>query len=68
MSNWEKFKSQKGQSPSDEEPVGMMIAGTYICQFCGNFVLEGKYFPTDSVLTYKCDEGHVSFVENFRMM
>lgn len=66
MSQWEKFT--KKESPLGDEPQGMMIAGTYICQFCGDFVLEGKYFPTDAVLSYKCDQGHLSIVEKFRMM
>lgn len=67
MNQWEKFT--KKESPlGDDAPVGMMIAGTFICQFCGEFVLEGKYFPTDSVLSYKCDQGHLSLVEKFRMM
>lgn len=67
MSQWEKFKSQK-ESPSGDDPVGMKTAGTFICQFCGAFVLEGRYFPTDSVLTYKCEEGHLSFIEKFSIM
>ena len=66
MSNWERFKKQESQS--GDKPEGIMIKGTYTCQFCYDFVLEGKYFPTDSVLSYKCDKGHLSIVENFGMM
>lgn len=68
MSQWKEFKKKESKSPTGEEPEGMMIGGTYTCQICYDFVLQGKYFPVDSVLSYKCDNGHLSIIENFNLM
>jgi hypothetical protein len=67
MSQWEKFKNQQKQSP-DGEPEGKMIQGSFTCQICYAWVTEGKYFPADGVLSYKCSEGHMSFIEKFNIM
>jgi hypothetical protein len=65
--NWKKFK-EKNQSPNgDKEPEGIMMYGSYMCQFCGEMCWEGKYFPVDSVLSYKCSKGHLSILEKFSL-
>ena len=63
--NWKKFKEKKSQGG---EPEGVMTYGTYMCQFCNEMVFEGKYFPVDRVLSYKCTKDHLSIVENFGYM
>ena len=65
MSNWEKF--QKKQQQTTEPVPSRPINGMYQCHFCPRFVFEGTYYPTDSILKYKCSEGHTSFVENFKV-
>lgn len=63
--NWERFQNQN--QPDGDKPQGREIGGMYQCQFCPVYVTEATYYPTDGVLRYKCSEGHVSFLENFRV-
>lgn len=38
------------------------VSGAMSCQFSGCFevVNNGKYFPTEKLLTWKCSQGHKS--------
>lgn len=67
MSNWEKFKNPQSQPTGEEKPQGRKIGGNYRCQFCNLHCSSATYFPSDSVLKYVCDEGHVSFIEGFKL-
>ena len=48
-------------------PEGIPWFASVHCQMCGEPVDEQTFFPTDGVLVWKCDAGHKSFMENFRV-
>lgn len=62
MSGWDSFKKKPEQKPESRE-----IGGMYQCQFCPKYVFGATYFPLDKVLKYKCEDGHLSFLEDFRV-
>lgn len=64
MSNWDKFKDKV--ETSDKIPFDT-VHGTFGCQVCDEYAEEAQYFYTDSVLKWKCPNGHVSFAENFNL-
>ena len=67
-SNWEKFKKNLPASKADDlVPQGMPIYGAFVCQHCSLEAEEATYYATDSVLKWRCPEGHTSFAENFRL-
>lgn len=63
MNNWENFKKKEPEA----KPEGREINGMYRCQFCQAFVFNATYFPVDKILKYKCADGHVSFIEDFKV-
>lgn len=67
-SNWEKFKNKTEEQPTGEDkPQGRKMGGSYRCQHCPRSCTEAHYFPVDSILRYVCEEGHVNFIENFKL-
>ena len=60
--NWESFKPNQ-----ETKPEGREVGGCYQCQFCPKFVYTATYYPLDLVLKYRCEDGHLSFIEDFRV-
>lgn len=65
MSNWEAFK--KKPIPKDLPPIAVIIDGVFGCQLCNGEAEEAEYFPADGVLKWKCEQGHLSYAENFSL-
>lgn len=65
-SNWEKFKKQTGE-PTGDKPQGRKIGTSFPCQICNKRSDGAMYFPVDSLLRFECPDGHVSFIENFKL-
>ena len=53
-------------SPKAPEPT-LVIDGTFGCQTCDLTCDEAEYFQPEKILRWKCAEGHVSFIEEFRL-
>lgn len=58
--------NKKAESAAPPEPT-MVIDGCFNCQVCDNPVDEADYFQREKILRWKCDEGHVSFIEDFSL-
>ena len=60
-------------SDDDKEEINLAAAnqvqfeGTYQCHTCNETVYNAVYLPDLGVLTWKCTEGHKSFIENFKV-
>ena len=64
MSRWDDILGGKKQ----EEPLEQMtVEGSFICQVCGALVDKGVYLPHNQILTWKCEDGHKSFIEKFKI-
>lgn len=52
-----------------KEVKGETIEGSFSCQemVCEEVVHEAKYIVEDSLLTWKCSEGHISTVKGFSL-
>jgi len=37
------------------------------CQICFEYVDDAEYYPIEKLLKWKCSQGHVSFIEEFRL-
>lgn len=62
MSRWDNLgKKEQPQRRYDQVPV----EGEFQCQVCGVYVPAAVYLPQEKLLTYKCLEGHKSFIEKF---
>lgn len=60
--------SERAQKPTAPgKPGGMPWEASVACQFCGEEVDEQVYYPTESLLTWQCSQGHRSFIEGFRV-
>ena len=55
--------------PVSKRPVEQfeIVGGAFTCQRndCWSTVYEAKYFEDALLLTWKCDEGHISKIEDF---
>ena len=53
--------------PRVENPQGEEIDGTFFCQErgCYGAATTGRYIKEASLLTWKCENGHISKMEDF---
>jgi hypothetical protein len=52
--------------PAKAEPVmKIKVEGSFYCQYCPNDVDFAFYLPETSILTWQCDEKHVSMIKDF---
>lgn len=49
------------------KPEGVVIDGTFGCQHCRDSADEAEYFPGEKILKWTCQDGHVSFIEEFSL-
>lgn len=63
--SWEEFKN-KQKSPVNK-PESMEIGGAFMCEYCRSMVMSADYFPLDQIVTYECVNGHISYIENFKL-
>jgi hypothetical protein len=49
----------------DASPFQIHLEGTYVCQHCAQYVDGAEYLPDQKVLTWKCTNGHKSWIEGF---
>lgn len=50
-----------------EEIEFIDLPGTFQCQVCDKICDDAKYGPMSKVLTWKCEDGHKSFIEGFML-
>jgi hypothetical protein len=48
-----------------ERPDQVDFEGVYQCHFCDEKVYRAVYLPEEKILTWKCSNGHKSFLEKF---
>lgn len=55
--------------PKLENPQGEEVGGAFTCQVrdCWSTVSRARYLEEIKVLTWKCEEGHINQVEDFRI-
>lgn len=61
-----KFDEFIKQAQTQQKPEGVIIDGTFGCQRCSESVDEAEYFPVEKFLRWKCSQGHLSYIEDFR--
>jgi hypothetical protein len=55
-------------SPKEPEAPSFLVEDSMlVCQHCHLYVYEGLYFPTMELLTWVCEQGHKSFLREFRV-
>lgn len=61
------FEDLRG--PKKDDVKGEEIEGSFSCQemVCEEVVHKAKYLVEDSLLTWKCSEGHTSVVKGFSL-
>jgi len=60
---FDEFVSKTKTEP--ERPEGVAISGTFGCQSCFDMVPEAEYFQMEKILRWKCQNGHISYIENW---
>lgn len=50
-----------------EPRVGMEVEIDVSCQTCFEYVDIAEYFNIEKLLRWKCSQGHISFIEDFRL-
>jgi hypothetical protein len=50
-----------------EPRVGMEVDIDVSCQTCFEYVDTAEYFNIEKLLRWKCSQGHISFIEDFRL-
>lgn len=63
MSRWDNLTSPK--QPSEPKWNQVPVNGSFMCQVCDMYVDTAVYIPQEHVLTWKCADGHKSFIEKF---
>jgi hypothetical protein len=51
--------------PTGDEPVGIPIDGAFCCHVCNEVVDEATWYQDAKLLMWKCEDGHVSKIEEF---
>ena len=64
MSRWSKDNEPKIDFDKANQ---VAFEGTYQCHTCGETVYDAVYLTDLSILTWKCSQGHKSFIENFKV-
>lgn len=59
---FDEFLSKKAE---EAKPEGTVIYGTFGCQSCFDMVDEAEYFQIEKILRWKCQSGHISYIENW---
>ena len=54
-----------GNKPEPLEQL--IIEGSFDCQVCSENVEKAVYLPNQQILTWKCINGHKSFIEKFKL-
>lgn len=54
-------------APGSEKRKGMDVDIDVMCQTCFVYVDTAEYFNIEKLLRWKCPEGHISFIEDFRL-
>jgi len=69
MSKYTDFIKNKGNREDAIMDRSTMINGSFLCQdpLCDEEVDEADYFVVDSLLIWKCNNNHSSFIEGFRL-
>jgi len=57
----------KPEKEEKEKPNQVAFEGAFQCHTCNETVYDAVYLPDMSVLTWKCSQGHKSFIEEFRI-
>jgi len=60
-----KFTSKKEETI--EDLMLIEVYGSFECHICGDGVEVAKYSPQSGVLGWKCEQGHKSVIEKFRL-
>lgn len=57
------------KAPRLENPEGEECEGAFSCQErgCNKVAHEARYLREVKILTWKCDEGHISSIEGFEI-
>jgi len=55
------------QTQKKEPKMGMEVECDVTCQVCHEYVDGAEYFHVEKLLRWTCSQGHVSFVEEFRI-
>jgi hypothetical protein len=50
-----------------EPRKGMEVDIDVACQTCFEYVDLAEYFNIEKLLRWKCSQGHISFIEDFRL-
>lgn len=50
-----------------QETPKMELDVDVCCQICGEYVDGANYHPVEKLLTWRCSQGHTSFIEEFRL-
>lgn len=45
----------------------MFLDGSFNCQFCDECIDEAAYYAPQKILKWTCEQGHVSFIEEFTL-
>lgn len=56
----------EGGEPKRETPT-MSLDVDVSCQICFEYVDDATYYPVEKLLKWKCSQGHISFMEEFRL-
>ena len=60
MSRWSDIETEPEEKPNQVE-----FEGTYNCSTCNERVYRAIYLPDLQILTWKCENGHKSYIEKF---
>jgi hypothetical protein len=60
-------KAPFSKSEKEEESEFVEIYGTFACQTCDKICDVAKYGPMSKILTWKCENGHKSYIEGFTL-
>lgn len=55
--------------PTEEELQIEDVQGSFACQddYCRNVAYKARYVARDSILTWRCLDGHISKIEGFNI-
>ena len=64
MNRWDDLENEKAKKTVYDQ---VAVEGNFLCQVCNVPVDAAVYLPQEHLLTYKCSEGHKSFIEKFNV-
>ena len=62
-----RFSNLSGPPQPPREFDQVVVEGSFYCQVCDADVDKAVYLPQVKTLTWKCPEGHKSFIEDMKL-